>query len=374
MSKDQEGSLLIPIAVGVLLLLVVGAVFLKPFDDHSSNFINEIRQKSGSSESVTVTFTQPIFDPEMVSNITPLGELMGGYEEATALAGVMINLKPEAYAGGKDIEVKAPTDMKLESYAHFIDPNDGGKNWALIFQISPQIKIRFDHITRVPQKVIDATTTTPKNNSAEEYPKNKISFKAGEVIAYTSGTKMAHNWNIYLTDTRNKNNFINSERYQTDMGGQRLLTARCPFDFYPDEMKNKFMKLMGYNKPGQSQSCGNPSKDVAGTLSGMWHLSSDPKTGTSEQIDGVYASPLSVFKNSAGEVTIDQVNNQRLDIPPNNKTNQNPKEITGEHCYQLTSGYAYFKVISSTQMQFAYSSSGICPTTFPTAQAKTYYR
>lgn len=369
---NTKGFSFIPVVIGVVVLLVLAVVFLKPEETFQS--AKDKLVPTESSSNIPVTFTYPIFDPELVKNITPLGELMGGYEEATALAGVMINLKPEAYEGGKDMEVKAPTDMTLQSYAHFIDTNDGSENWALIFSLSPQLTLRLDHITRVSQKITDVAPTAPKNNSTEDYPKRKASFKAGEVVAFTSGTKLAHNWNIYLTDTKHQNDFINTARYQNSMAGQRLLNARCPFDFYPEEMKTKFTRLLGYSKPGQSSDCGNPSKDIKGTLSGMWHFSSDPKSGISEQLDGIYASPLSVFKNSAGEVTIDQVNNQRLDITPENKTNEDPKKITTEHCYQVTSGYAYFKVVSDQEMKVAYSSSGNCPTTFPTTQAKTYYR
>ena len=344
------------------------------------NNISEIReeekvseQKINSSDSSQIVFTNLIFDPKLVSHITPLGELNGGYDEAQTIAGVMINLKTKAVEGGKEIEVRAPTDMTLEKYAYYKSPNDGQEGWVLIFRISPEIELKIDHITSVPKIIVDATTSVPKQTSAEEYVKNKLLFKAGDIIAYTSGTSLAHNWNIYLADTRQTNNFINTERYSVDGAGNKMLRSRCPFDFYQDEMKQKFVDLMGYNKAGQSTNCGSVSKDVAGTLSGMWHFSADTKTGTRTQIDGVYASPLSVFKNSAGEIIIHQVDNRRLDIEPNDKTNKDPKQVTGEHCYQSTSGYAYFKLISPQEMKFAYS-SGSCPQKFPEELAKTYYR
>ena len=343
----------------------------EPSVTNESSDFEENEQVVVSNE---VKFTHSIFDTSLVSHITPLGELNGGYEEVQTIAGAMINLKPEAFANGKEIEVRAPTNMALESYAYFRSPNDGQLNWALIFRISPELLIKFDHITRTTQKIIDGTTTTPKDNSREEYPRNRVFLTAGEVFAYTSGTSMAHNWNIYLTDTRHKNNFINSQRFTADDAGRKMLTAVCPFDFYSDEMKAGFLDLMGYSKAGQSATCGDVSRDVAGTLSGMWHFSSSYISGTSGQLDGMYASPLSVIKNSAGEITIDQVNNMRLDISSSNPTNKDPAEITGEHCYQLTNGYAYFKVVSSQEMQFAYSSSGSCPSSFPTTGAKRYYR
>lgn len=370
------------IIIGVIVLIIAftfifarnqALLIFTSFDNKSpENPISNTVQKTESSK--PPIFTEPIFDPSLIKNITPLGELMGGYEEAQALAGVMINIKPEALSGRKEIEVRAPTDMHLLYYAFFKSPVDNEESWTLIFKLSQDIELKFDHITSVSQKIIDATTSNPSQSSAEQSPKKEVSLKAGEVFAHTSGTSMAHNWNIYLIDKSYKNNFIKPERYSNERAAQRLYHGRCVFDFYQDNLKQQFINLMGYNKAGQAKDCGSISKDVAGTISGMWHLDKNPGSGISEKLDGIYASPLSVFKNSAGQVTIDQVDNKRLDIEPENPTNKDPEEIKTEHCYQLSSGYAYFKIISDTQMQFSYSNSSSCPAIFPEAQSKTYYR
>ena len=378
-------------AIIAVLVIVFAILLLKPFDAGNTeikisnppltqypqpvaNEPSNLRNDDNSVSSNEIKFTHEIFDPELVSHITPLGELNGGYEEAQAVAGIMVNLKQDAVAGGNEIEVRAPTGMTLESYAYYKSPNDGQLTWTLIFRISPEVRIKFDHITRTTQELVDSTTTMPKDTSAEQYPKLSVSLKAGDIFAYTSGTPNAHNWNIYLTDTRQKNGFINSKRYSSDYAGQRMLTARCPFDFYPDDMKAEFLALMGYSIAGQSQTCGSVSRDVDGTISGMWHFSSNYLTGKPEQLDGVYASPLSIIKNSAGEITIDQVNNMRLDIQPGSMAFKDPAEVTGEHCYQLENGYAYFKMVSPQEMKFAYGSSGNCPSSFPDAGSKIYYR
>lgn len=361
------------IIIGVIVLIIAFTFIFTPFSKKAlENSISNTSQKTESSK--PPIFTEPIFDPSLIKNITPLGELMGGYEEAQTLAGVMINIKPEALANGKEIEVRAPTDMHLLYYAFFKSPVDNQEGWTLIFKLTPDIELKFDHITSVSQKIIDATTSTPSQNSAEQNSKKEVILKAGEVFAYTSGTSMAHNWNIYLIDKAFKNNFIKPERYSHERAAQRLYHGRCVFDFYQDNLRQQFINLMGYSKAGQAQDCGSVSKDVAGTISGMWHLDKNPESGISEKLDGIYASPLSVFKNSAGQVTIDQVDNRRLDVEPNNLTNKDPKEMKKEHCYQLSPGYAYFKVISDTEMQFAYSNSSSCPATFPENSAKTYYR
>src|SRR3989344_7325539 len=85
---------------------------LKTEDDKEENQMlaqnseEKIPEKK-ENEPEIVIFTNQIFDPKLVSHITPLGELNGGYEEAQTIAGVMINLKTEAVDGGKEIEVHA---------------------------------------------------------------------------------------------------------------------------------------------------------------------------------------------------------------------------------------------------------------------------
>ena len=87
-------------------------------EDLGMNAHEVVVEETNSPE---IAFTHLFFDPNLVSHITPLGELNGGYEEAQTIAGVMVNIKPEVVEGGsKEIEVRAPTDMTLEKYAYYI--------------------------------------------------------------------------------------------------------------------------------------------------------------------------------------------------------------------------------------------------------------
>lgn len=320
-------------------------------------------------------FTYPIVDPATISFITPLGELNGGYEEVQTLAGVMMNFKREAVAGNKEIEVRAPTDMTLESYSFHKVPFPPGGNWTIIFRLSQDVMMRIDHISRASDAIQEVTTTIPKDGSAEDYPKKKLSIKAGDIIGYTYGTVPAHNWNIYVFDEKQKNSFINPSRYTVDHVGRRLTQAVCPFDFYSGDLKNTYLSLMGYSKAGQSNTCGTVSHDVKGAASGLWYLSS---RGTPEERDGTYASPLSIIKNSAGEITIDQVMDRRVDLPTNNPTAKDPALIPDEHCYQIMeqgkSGYVFVRIVKENEMSLAVASQGNCPSQFPLNNAKTYYR
>lgn len=371
------------IGIGILILLAsfgVMSSFRGSVDERTGSgmFSSEIEDAQKNTRPV---FTHPIVDPATISFITPLGELNGGYEEVQTLAGVMMNFKREVVEGNKEIEVYAPTDMILESYSFHIVPFPPGGQWALIFRLSKDVTMRIDHISRASDAIQQVTTTIPKESSTEDYPKTKLKFKAGEIIGYTFGTVPAHNWNIYVFDTKQKNNFINQMRYEKNRLGERLDTAVCPFDYYEDQgLKNIYYALLGASQPGQTASCGSPSKDKIDTLSGLWHLKKEGRVETG--YEGDFANPLSVYKRSDNNVVIHEIGRKRVIISPGMPTYKNPEEVTSSHCYNLTDdwsgsmrdGYIYFRIDSDTEMSVAYNRAGSCPTMFPTVNIQKYYR
>lgn len=337
-----------------------------------ADFLERVTEKTGAEK---VVFTAKIFDPALVSHITPLGELNGGYEESQTINGVMINLKTDANRNASAIPIYVPTDMTLEDYSYFT----GGPhtpNWHLGFRISKDVKLSFDHITWVPEAMRQATPPTPTSGYVS--PLKKLSYKAGELIAKTSGTDQAHNWNIYLRDNRQKNIFVNQARFEKIKDGYDFVNAVCPFNYYEDSVKQEFIALMGATKAGQSQTCGTNSRDVKGALSGIWHLT---KEGVRADYQGAYATPFSIYKDSSDRIVVYEINRQRFILDQANPTYQNPATVTGEHCYALTEygdrpvqGYAYFKIVSDGEMKLKYDSTGTCPKEFPENGSATYYR
>lgn len=324
-------------------------------------------------------FTSRLFDPTKVSHILPLGELNGGYIETQTINGVVINVKKDINGKAVPVEIYAPTDMTLEDYSYFPDPRAPERpvQWHLGFRISKEMKLSFDHITWVPDAI--KNVTPPTQNSSYVSPQKKLSFKAGDLIAKSSGTNKANNWNIYLRDNKKVNNFVNQERYEKTKEIYGYVNASCPFDYYEELIRQEFLALMGYYSAGQSKTCGSNSRDVSGTISGLWHLN---KEGIQEEYRGQYATPFSIYKTSADEIIIYEINKQRYIIGSNNKTYKDPATVTDSHCYNLTEygddrsamGYAYFNIISGAEMQMNYSATGSCPTSFPEVGAITYYR
>jgi hypothetical protein len=161
-----------------------------------------------------------------------------------------------------------------------------------------------------------------------------------------------------------------------------FVNAICPFDPYGKSKKAPYLALMGATAPGQSKTCGNPSKDVKGTISGIWHLSRKQTRETfMGAYDGNYPTPFSLYRDSAGQIVIYELDKQRYIVGSENSTYKNPAKVKTKHCYNLTqypgetpNGYAYFRVVSDMEMKVAYSGTGTCPATFPRDKAKTYYR
>ena len=328
-----------------------------------------------------VVFTHGIFDLNEVKNITPIGELNGGYWEFQSFAGVMMNLKVDSNREAGMTNIYAPKDMSLVSYSYHDIPGSNDPTWALTFELTPGVTMTMHHVQEAGEKITKATTTVPADNSREIYLETPLRFEAGEYMARTAGTPQAHNWNIYVYDENLKNQFVRQERYEQDSLGQEMLTATCVFDFYPENMREPYKALYGYTEPGQSETCGTVSRDVKGSIAGLWYFTEDPIEGIIQEKEGVYAGPLAVYKASDDTIVLHEINDGGHEIYPETNSYKDPSEITGEHCYALTdnyyfkpAGYAYFKVIDDYTMKLSYSSDGSCPDSFPASNARTYYR
>jgi len=343
-------------------------------DPDSNEDTNE--DTNGDEETQEVTFTEHLFELDKARFIVPLGELEGGWEEMEVnnMALVHIQREGDYPAPAMTMEVYAPTEMSLITYSYY-SYHGSPLIWTLIFEINADITLRLSALTDV--------SDTIKNTVGTEYTIGEItlatplSFTPGELIGYAGGSAEVTNWDILLYDKTHENQYVNQERYQGTNMGERYLTAICPFKFYPDEMQQEYINLFGFEEAGQTTDCGCASRDVEGTLSGIWWISPE---GTDIEGKEMITSPLFIYSNSAGGTSLGYVNNKRYKIRAENPTNKDPATITDKHCYTLISawdgsseGYAYFKIISNTEMQLATSTNGECPSTFPT-EYTTYYR
>jgi hypothetical protein len=334
------------------------------------------QNNNGDDKVEEVSFTAHMFELNKTRYIVPLGELEGGWEEMEVNNMALVHIKRTGDYNSPSLkmEVYAPTNISLTSYSYY-SYSGSTATWTLIFEISSVITLKLSALTDVPDKIKNTVGT--EYTSGEINLQTSLSFTPGELIGYAGGTTDVSNWDILLYDKNHENQYINQDRYIGSYLGERYITAVCPFMFYPDEMKQEYINLLGFDAPGLTTDCGCATKDVAGTLSGIWWLSTN---GTNIEEQGMFTSPLFIYNNSAGGTSLGYVNKKRYKITSDNPTNKDPATVTDEHCYNLinpwdgsSDGYAYFKIISDTEMRLAAGTSGKCPTTFP-EEYVTYYR
>ena len=76
-----------------------------------------------------------------------------------------------------------------------------------------------------------------------------LKIKAGEIVAYTKGTPMAGSWDFGGLNMSNNNDLPKRlKNYENHPTGRQYKYATCPYDYYPDEIKKKYLKKMKRKK------------------------------------------------------------------------------------------------------------------------------
>jgi len=75
-------------------------------------------------------------------------------------------------------------------------------------------------------------------------------------------------WDFGAYDNSNQNTVANMDRYLYARGNgvAKYVTGVCAYNYYPEEMKQEYLKLI----PGRE--CPNSSRDVPGTAAGYWFV------------------------------------------------------------------------------------------------------
>ncbi len=142
MNLTKKQLLIIGISITIFGILLILIYLLLPSilndkntepnsqNTNSQNNTNTEQQDTQSNSS-QVVFTHDILDVNRVDYITPMGDLHGGYDEVSAIAGVMIDLKfPEDGSTPEPMDIYAPTDTSLVTYAYYEMSADEGEEWT----------------------------------------------------------------------------------------------------------------------------------------------------------------------------------------------------------------------------------------------------
>lgn len=189
--------------------------------------------------------------PVFTSHITDMSKV--NYVVSPPTMGAGPNLKTHSYIGTDHarVPVYAPAAMALESGAHYI-----GGPYTINFKASCEVKIRFGHITEPVDAIKNLLPSEPKegSNTQELFP---IKFEAGDLIAYTTGTSQAGNWDFGVYNSTVSNRYANDSDWSWS---DTFTTAVCSFEYFSDDLKSAYVSkfnstILGGNPPHGEAFC-----------------------------------------------------------------------------------------------------------------------
>lgn len=182
-------------------------------------------------------FTRDITDMTRISQITPPGTIFD--------AGQVVKSHSYVWIGdGGVVPVYAPVDMELSAGAHYTEQGVG--QYLLFFEVSCEVEIKFDHILSPVESIRAVLAQEPGTDSRTNTPTEPVVFQAGDLIANTSGTSGAHNWDFGVYNTTLFPNPATDGVANLAEIDQR---ADCGYDYFSEGLRgiyrNLFIKEIG---------------------------------------------------------------------------------------------------------------------------------
>ena len=311
-------------------------------------------------------FTHEFTDLSQIKSITAIGGLNVG-----SVSRSYIEVKKDAQGNWPMVPLYAPTDATLIGiyYVTRTYPSGTRGEYRLEFQASCEVKFAFDHIANVSDKIKAMAGSTPAQNSGTG-AQVSIPIKAGELLGSTNGTGVAGSWDFYLFNTGKPVYRINPSRWVSEHNKY----ADCPYDYFTPELKAKYYSALSTWEGTKIDppNCGQASHDVAGTLAGGWFKDKDFDMGGSQvHITGHFNLVEVLFVRL--ERIKDRFEEFRFGFRAHNFSVTPEAVKPGDSvCYAEDGKYAYFTLVSDTELQSA-SGVGSCPASLP-ATYETWHR
>ncbi|MFA6431231.1 MAG: hypothetical protein WCV91_02470 [Candidatus Margulisiibacteriota bacterium] len=263
------------------------------------------------------------------------------------------------------IEVYAPATAEVLGIAYYIVRADNVPEYALYFKVSGTCYYFFAHLIDISSKLKAVGPSVPQPTSAWVAPTSPASVSAGELIGYTEGTPQAHTYDFGAYDPSHKNSVANESRYSAD---DRYITGVNPYLYYPESMRTDYLVLSA-NPAGTvvaTTECRGVCRDVLGTASGYWYLTSGTDATYQEKMHIISEPNESVYWGGVGGGGYEYKTLARTPLDPEKLT------IGMEYGYSGPYGYLYLSLLSSTEMGVYFSTTD--PGSFPSSGYKTYQR
>jgi hypothetical protein len=222
-----------------------------------------------------------------------------------------------------------------------------------------------------------------------------IFFEAGDILFHhlpnRPGTNQGFDYGLY-NDTHIVE-YLNPDRWDK---ADTFLNALCPWEYQSEPSRSEIKGLiLPYQSSGEI--CYGVNREVAGTLSGMWHFA-DPTAPVMEGHTLRIGGDLTIVEYFGGLIHVGGLNSKDigglggpappeefiLRIGPADSTYTLPQEVTTSHCYQgsnLTFGmhpdnfgymFLYVEIVDDLTINVVFD-SGSCPASLP-AEYITFIR
>ncbi len=361
----------------ILIILMSGCVSQeKSFDNESgyennnitgvvNNDGNSFEENNGDSnnEKIEKTNCPPIFTNEFTdfSKINAFGSI--GSITGASRGRSYIEIKE-----GENVPVYAPVDATLISviYAYRGPEADHGE-YGFLFDAGCGVSFLLDHLDSVSEELKEYAPEEPSRSTATS-DRISVPIKGGTLLGYTDGTPGARTFDFLVLDEENENFYINPQRWEWEQS----LYSVCPYDFYEDDLKEKYYQKIGIVNAGElvkADDCGHISYDVENTISGGWFRDDD-----STDLNGEYA----LIGERVGFVDV-VVKTEREGVLlriTDYEPGRLPVDVgIGESvCYEgFSDDWVYLHLVDGNTIEIS-SGNGECPESLPEDGWTRYYR
>lgn len=163
------------------------------------------------------------------------------------------SLKTHSYIGTDhaNVPVYAPAAMTLEDGSHYV-----GGPYMFDFKVSCEVTVRFGHMTNPVDAIKKLLPSEPASDSRTQ-ALAPVSFAAGELVGYTTGTDLAGNWDFGVYNSSVSNRYANDPDWNDSTV---YTTAVCPFDYFTPDLKSAYTSkfnsaALGGNPPHGDSFC-----------------------------------------------------------------------------------------------------------------------
>lgn len=318
---------------------------------------NRVMERDCKSDPNPV-FSHPFTDLSKIGSLGVLGGAVGG---SPGRSYVVVK-------NGEQAPLYNPGDAVLETIIYA--PRGGGSSppeYGLLFRASCEVTYFFDHIDSLSEDILEYAPKEPAFSTAlEKGVQPHVFIKAGTPLGLSDGTSLAHTFDFLLLNTVKPASHINPRRWTWE----QAVYADCPYDYFDDRLKKEHYALLGLRSGAvftRAQSCGSPSQDVSGTLSGGW-FQEDGSTEGEWVMFGQQFNWMEMGMKGGSSGKPFTLKEYDPSITPDQMT---PGQSA---CFQgYANNWAYVRLLSENELALA-TGEGRCPSGFPESMAKKWFR